>query len=252
MEARNRQRRYLVLGGTIVVAAAAVAAAVVAGNQPRAPAAGTDSLYDPAAVWDAAQQHAALQEALDNLAPVTDEDHIRGERNASIVIVEYSDFECPFCKRFHTTMQQIMREYGPTGDVAWVYRHFPLEVLHPVKARQEAVAAECAGELGGNDAFWAYADRLFEVTLSNSETDVETVVPQVARELGLDGAAFAACRQSGKHDERIDRHIENAVATGAPGTPWSILVASDGTKYPIHGALPYTAVERLIENVREN
>ena len=106
---------------------------------------------------------AALQKALENVAPITAKDHIRGSADAEVIIVEYSDTECPFCKRFHETMKQIMAEYSPSGKVAWVYRHFPLDSLHQ-KARTEAVALECASELGGNDAFWRYADRLFEIT----------------------------------------------------------------------------------------
>ncbi len=80
-----------------------------------------------------------------------DRDHIRGNPDAPVTLVEYSDFECPFCKRFHPTVKRIVDEYG--GRVRWVYRHFPLDEIHPVKARREAAAAECAAELGGNDAF---------------------------------------------------------------------------------------------------
>ena len=90
---------------------------------------------------------------LEKLASITSTDHIRGNPNAPVKIVEYSDMECPFCKRFHSTMQQAMDEYGKDGRVAWVYRHFPLDSIHS-KARTEAVASECAGEFGGSDEFW--------------------------------------------------------------------------------------------------
>src|SRR3989344_279096 len=79
-----------------------------------------------------------------DIAPVTEKDHIMGSRNAALVIVEYSDTECPFCKVFHNTMQEVVKEYK--GEVAWVYRQFPIAQLHS-KATKEADATECAAEL---------------------------------------------------------------------------------------------------------
>lgn len=189
---------------------------------------------------------AATTAGLGNMNPITETDHILGNPNALVKIVEYSDMECPFCKRFHTTMQQAIDEYGKSGEVAWIYRHFPLDSIHS-KARPEAVAAECAGELGGNSAFWKYVDRFFEMTPSNNQTDIETVLPQVARELGLDEAPFASCRASGKYDQHIQDNLDNAIATGGNGTPWSIVVTESGKKYPLSGAQPYAAVKQLIE-----
>lgn len=188
---------------------------------------------------------AAAQEALENIAPVTVEDHIRGNPDAEVLIVEYSDTECPFCRRFHETMQQVMAEYGPTGQVAWVYRHFPLDSLH-AKARAEAVALECANELGGNDAFWKYADRLFEVTPSNDGLDLAEL-PRIAGFIGLDTAAFSSCLTSGRYDAHVEADLQNAMATGGNGTPWSIIVTKSGEKYPLSGAQPYEAVQQAIE-----
>jgi len=195
------------------------------------------------------QPQAVPQQAgnLEEIKPITKDDHIRGNPDASVKIVEYSDFECPFCKRFHDTMNQVMDEYGKNGEVAWVYRHFPLDQLHPVKARKEAVASECATELGGNDAFWKYADRFFELTPSNNQTDVDTILPQIAREIGLDVNKFNTCLASGKYDTHIEADVENAQATGGRGTPWSIVIAKNGKKYPLSGAQPYASVKQLIE-----
>ena len=106
------------------------------------------------------------------LDPVTPADHILGNPNAEVFIVEYSDLECPFCKQFHKSMLEIMSEYGAEGKVAWVYRHFPLDQLHS-KARKEAEATECATELGGNDAFWEYTNKIFEITPSNNGLNLE-------------------------------------------------------------------------------
>ncbi|PIR97817.1 MAG: hypothetical protein COT89_02815 [Candidatus Colwellbacteria bacterium CG10_big_fil_rev_8_21_14_0_10_42_22] len=89
---------------------------------------------------------------------ISPEDHIRGNVDAPITIIEYSDLECPFCQVVHPTIQSLVSE---NSDVSWVYRHLPLEAIHP-SARPLAEGSECAAELGGNDAFWAFLDKVFE------------------------------------------------------------------------------------------
>lgn len=195
------------------------------------------------------QQEEELVKLVENVAPVTEEDHVRGNPDAPVVIVEYSDFECPFCKRFHNTMNQLMDEYGDSGELAWVYRHFPLETLHPVKAHLEAVATECAAEQGGNEAFWSYADRFMELTPSNNQTNTDVVLPQIAQELGLNVEAFNTCLGSGRYDEKIASQIENAAQTGGRGTPWSILITKDGEKFPLNGAQPIEVIRQIIDEV---
>lgn len=99
---------------------------------------------------------------------VSSDDHILGNVSAKIIVIEYSDLECPFCKVFHNTMHQVVEKSN--GDVAWVYRHYPIPQLHP-KAFREAEATECAWEQKGNDGFWKYTDKLFEITPSNNGLD---------------------------------------------------------------------------------
>lgn len=182
---------------------------------------------------------------LDAMNPVTAEDHIKGNLNAPVKIVEYSDTECPFCKRFHSTMQAIMDDPQNQGKVAWVYRHFPLDQLHK-KARKEAEATECAAELGGNDGFWKYLDRMMEITPANDGLDVAEL-PKIAAYAGLNVTAFNECLASGRHAATVEAHVQNAIVTGGRGTPWSIVVGSDGKKYPLNGALPQAAVQQLID-----
>lgn len=183
---------------------------------------------------------------LENLSSITSADHIYGNPNALVKVVEYSDMECPFCARFHSTMRQVIDEYGEDGQVAWIYRHFPLESIHS-KARKEAIASECAAELGGNDAFWKFTNRFFELTPSNNQTDLDTVFSQIVREIGFNENKFNSCLVSGKHDKRVQDDIDNAAATGGNGTPWSIIVTKSGKKYPLSGAQPYVAVKQLVE-----
>jgi protein-disulfide isomerase len=193
-------------------------------------------------------QQGIVQESgsTDKVRPVSSDDHIKGNVNAPVVIVEYSDFECPFCQRFHVTMNQIMDEYGKDGDVAWVYRHFPLDQLHS-KARGEAVASECVNEIGGNDAFWKFTDRFFELTPANDQTDIETVIPQIVREIGIDEQRFNKCMNSGKYDSHIEDDIANATETGGRGTPWSVVISPNGRTFPLSGAQPYASVKQLID-----
>lgn len=170
-------------------------------------------------------------------------DHIRGPQKAKVTLIEYSDLECPFCKKFHLTMQQLLQEYP--NDVRWVYRHLPLDAIHS-KARKEAEATECAGELGGNDKFWAYTDRLFEVTPSNNGLD-PAELPKIAEAVELNRAQFESCLNGGKYARHIQDDLDDAKAAGGQGTPYSVVLAADGGKLPINGALPYAEVKKLVE-----
>ena len=245
-EKTQKQPNPYLIPAAIVLAGLSVAAALYFSSSAPAQTAANTGDAKPAV----AQQPQATG-STDAVRPVDETDHIKGDPNAPIKIVEYSDFECPFCKRFHVTMNEVMDKYGESGEVAWVYRQFPLEQLHPVKAQAEAVASECAAELGGNDAFWQFADRFFELTPSNNRTEIETVIPQIVREIGLDETAFNACFTSGKYDDHIEADIANAVETGGRGTPWSILIGPDGTTYPINGAQPLAAVEQIISIAKD-
>jgi len=92
-----------------------------------------------------------------DIDPVSDGDYVLGNRLGRYVLFEYSDYDCPFCSSFHATAKQFVEN---NADVAWVYRQFPLDSLHP-NARAKSEAALCAGQVGGNDAFWAFTDAMF-------------------------------------------------------------------------------------------
>lgn len=199
---------------------------------------GTDS-----GVQAAANTNGKSQKELLALAKIQPDDWVRGDRNAKVYILEFSDPECPFCKVFDKTMHQVMDEYGT--QVAWVYRNFPLESLHP-KAPREAQAIECAGELGGNDKFWAYADRIYEITPSNNGLP-ETALPEIATYVGLDKTAFMECLDSGRHAADVNADLQQALDMGGTGTPYSFVVTKDSIK-PILGAQPYSTVKSMIDS----
>jgi len=169
-------------------------------------------------------------------------DHIRGTSDARVTLVEYSDLECPFCKQFHVTLQRAFQEYG--GKVRWVYRHFPLDTLHP-KARKEAEASECAGEQG---KFWEYADRLFEVTPSNNGLD-PAQLPVIARDVGLDVAGFEVCLKSGKHAQRIQEDLADAEKAGGQGTPYTVILGPNNLTIPFSGAQPYENLKPVLDKL---
>lgn len=178
-----------------------------------------------------------------------EDDHVLGNPNADVVIIEYSDPECPFCKRFHDTMIQVMDQYGKSGQVAWVYRHFPLD-MHP-KAPKEAEALECAGALGGNSAFWKYTDRLYEVTPSNNGLDAAEL-PKIASELGLDVNAFNLCLSSGKFAARVNKDFADGATIGVRGTPYSVVWnRKTGKQLPLNGAYPLENVKTILGLVIE-
>ncbi|KKQ23423.1 MAG: Sodium/proton antiporter [Candidatus Wolfebacteria bacterium GW2011_GWC1_37_10] len=191
------------------------------------------------------QQKAQILDAVDNVSEINNEDHIRGNPNALIKIIEFSDMECPFCKNFHQTMIKIISEYGSSGKVAWIYRHFPLEQLHS-KAKTSAVASECAAELGGNNAFWNFLDKYFEITPSNDKFNLSEL-PKIAQNIGLNVQQFENCLSSGKYDEKIESQIQEAMDSGARGTPYSILIDKNNKKQKIDGSLPYSELKTLIE-----
>lgn len=231
------QKNTLAMPIAVVIAGVIIAGAIIYSGG-KAPTAGTANQPQ--------QQQVAQQTGdLEQMTPVTSKDHIRGDINAPVKIVEYSDTECPFCKRFHTTMKEVIDTYGKDGKVAWVYRHFPLDQLHS-KARKEAVALECANEQGGNDKFWSYADRLYEVTPANNGLD-PAELPKIAEFVGLDTGKFNTCLASTKYDKHIEDEVQNAQATGGNGTPWSIVVAKNGKKYPLSGAQPYASIKQIVE-----
>ena len=207
---------------------------------------------------------------------IQSDDHILGSADADVIIVEFSDTECPFCKMFHETMHQIISEYGQSGQVAWVYRHFPLEQLHP-KAPKEAEALECAAEQGGNEMFWKFTDKVYETTDSNNSLDIGVYntpkeVPvgpdgepyytqkaprsttdagqlsDFARDLGLNVTQFEDCLKTGKYTERVNKDLQEAIAAGGQGTPHSIIIAN-GEQVPIEGAQPYNAVKTLVDTL---
>lgn len=238
---QNKPHPALTLPGAIIIAGALIAIAIIWVKKP----ANTVPAYG---------QQIAPEVVL---APVSSSDHILGNPDAPIKIVEFSDPSCPFCKSFHPTMQRIIDEYGPTGQVAWVYRSFPLDkpdpqgrVLHP-NAGYEAQAQECAASLGGNEAFWKFTHRLYEITPSDQGRAMDrSELPKIAEYVGLNVVSFNECLSSGRFQEKVDAQYLDGINAGVTGTPYSIIITPSGSKIPIVGAQSYqtfkTAIDALL------
>lgn len=196
-----------------------------------------------------ASEQAAMAKAK-RVRPVSsDRDHILGNPDAEISLIEYSDFECPFCKRFHPAARQLVEAFPDT--VNWVYRHFPLD-FHKPGAQKQAEAAECAADLGGNEAFWRYADLIYERTRSNGNGfPIMGLVP-LAGEIGLDRGAFKSCLDSGKFTNRVNSDFREGAEAGVSGTPGNILI-NNRTKavIPRMGAVPFAMLKADVQRLRQ-
>ncbi|MEK7462481.1 MAG: thioredoxin domain-containing protein [Patescibacteria group bacterium] len=177
---------------------------------------------------------------------VDETDYIKGNPNAPILMIEYSDYDCPFCKQYHETLTQIMNEYGITGRVAWVYRQFPLEQLHP-NSPKISEAALCVGSLGGSAAFWKFTDAIFASRELEEPTNMITL-PDFATEAGVDKAAYQACVSSGQMKDAVKASTEEVLGLGAKGTPYTVLVVGS-EQAVVNGAQPYDVVKSIIDNL---
>lgn len=195
-----------------------------------------------------APQAPSQPETAQNLPPIdSQKDHIRGDLGkATVAVIEYSDFECPFCKRHHPTMMQMMDTYQ--DDVVWVYRHFPL-AFH-ANAQKEAEASECANELGGNDVFWEYTDAILDRTTSNGTGfPLDNLVP-LAKELGLDENNFKTCLDSGKYAQHVQDDMSGGSAAGVNGTPGTIVMnlKTDRNRI-VSGAQSFSTFKTVIDSL---
>lgn len=197
------------------------------------------------------RQRQQADEQAKNVRPVSAErDHIYGNPDATISLIEYSDFECPYCKRFHPTAKELVD--ASDGEINWVYRHFPLDFHNP-GAQKQAEASECAAELGGDDKFWAYTDALYERTASGGRGfPLDQLVP-LAAELGMDEAAFEECVESGRHENRIKEDISEGIRAGINGTPGNILLNNKtGETLMRAGAQPLEVLEEATAILKES
>jgi protein-disulfide isomerase len=184
-----------------------------------------------------------------NLLPVDAErDHISGNPDAPITLIEYSDFECPFCKRFHPTVEKLIE--NNQDKLRWVYRHFPLGFHNP-GAQKQAEASECVAELKGNDAFWDFSDKIYTRTKSNGKGFPLKNLRPLAEEVGVNGDAFSKCLDSGKMTARVKEDIANGSLLGVSGTPAAFIINQKGETRFVAGALPLQKLQSLVDELAQ-
>lgn len=178
-------------------------------------------------------------------------DFIYGDPDASISIIEYSDFECPFCQRFNDVPKELAKEMPKQVNVVW--RNFPLSFHNPM-AFIEAGAAMCAGKLAGNDVFWKYADAIFKNSRLNGQgMPVEGGVDplfKLAKSFGIDSDQFSSCLNSTEMQKRINDDIQDGVISGINGTPGVILINHRTGKVDrLEGAVPLELLRDIVKNL---
>jgi len=165
---------------------------------------------------------------------ISADDHIRGDQSASVIMVLFSDLQCPYCSRFHKTTKEVIENYSKKVKV--VFKHFPLEQIHPF-ARPAALAAECAGEQG---KFWEYIDDIFS-NQGNITTEYFLIL---ADNLKLNSVEFKECLQSEKYNKKIEADLEEGKKAGVKGTPASIINGE-----LISGSLSFDQIKIKIDNL---
>jgi len=187
-----------------------------------------DTKTDPNPMQDESEEPSAVP-------PISESDHVQGPKDAKVVLIEYSDFECPYCFRHYLTMKQIEEEYK--DKIAVVFRHFPLS-FH-ANAQKAAEAAECAGEQG---KFWEMHDKLFEAN-ANEELNLDKF-KQISKDLGLNTDQFNDCLDNEKMASKVAKDMAGGQKAGVSGTPATFINGE-----LVSGALPLDQFKVVIDQL---
>ncbi|MBY0472858.1 DsbA family protein [Patescibacteria group bacterium] len=216
----------------ILIAGIIIAGAiVVTRNSPQPTAAAVGNVAAPSALPSTVRKPSAS-------------DHIVGSPTAPIVLIEYSDFQCPYCEVIYPTLKKIVDESN--GQISLVYRQFPLTSIHP-QANPAANAAECIAAQLGNDGFWKYADAVFK----NQSQLSASYSAQLAKEFGANMTTYNQCVANSTYQKNIDADSQEVQGIGGSGTPYVVVLnTKSGKAAVIPGALPYTQAMQVIKSVQ--
>lgn len=182
-----------------------------------------------------------------NIAPISNSDHVRGNKNADLTWIEYSDLQCPFCKNIHPDLVKLQSEYD--GKLSWVYRHFPLSSIHQ-RAQKAAEASECVAKSAGNDAFWKFIDAVFAGDQAASLEDAGLV--KAATVAGANGGAVQTCITSGEMASKVQGDYDSGSKSGITGTPGGFIIDKKGNAWVINGAMPYASLKQVVDAALAN
>lgn len=180
-----------------------------------------------------------------------DDDPILGDKNAPVTIIEFSDYECPFCKRhFDDTFPELVSKYVDTGKVKIVFRDFPLS-FHDPMATKEAIAASCAREQGGDSKYFEFHHEIFKRTTSNGNGLDDSKIQAIASDLKLNINTFSTCLSNTAKADEVKKDIADGSAAGASGTPTFLVGTSTGDGKIngdlVVGAQPFAAFQAVID-----
>lgn len=183
-----------------------------------------------------------------NLKPVSKDDHIRWSVDADITFVEYSDFECPYCKNFHETVKQVMTTYW--DKINWVYRHYPLP-FHWEIAQKESEASECVASLFWNEKFWEYTDLIYATTKSNWWLEISQLY-DIADEISVDRTKLKECVDSWEFKDKVAQDLEEGWKAWVNWTPWNFIIDNKTWDIiPLVWAQPLERIKAVIDWVLE-
>ena len=195
-----------------------------------------------AGTTDSTSQELAPQQPIGPVDVAAGHLPVLGDENAPVTLVEFSDFECPYCSALFTdTLPQIKEEYIDTGKAKLYYRHYPLTAIHP-NAQIAAEASECANDQG---QFWNYHDTLFENQTEWSQLSGDAVnekLVELAGNIGLSTSEFSDCLTSGKFSDNVTNDLNDGIAAGVDGTPATFI-----NGYLTVGAVPFEQFKSEIE-----
>lgn len=173
------------------------------------------------------------------ITKVTDSDHIRGAQNPKVYLVEYSDYYCPYCSLFHPYAQEAIDEYS--DSVAWVYRHFPLDSLHP-NARPLAEISECIASIAGEDAFWKFTDAVYSSAPASAAAAIDLAATQ-----GVNKAALQTCFDEGRFTDLVENQMQEGLSAGITGTPGVLILSANGEAWKLAGAVPFAQFAPVLD-----
>jgi len=216
-----RNRKPLIIAGFISIMIIGIALYTLMKDEPR--------------VTQATPEESA-EERIAKVRNINESDHVLGNPAAPIIFYVYSDFSCPYCKEYHETLKTLMKLYGNEGQFAWVFRHVPYVQLHP-EAPMYALASECVAEEAGNEGFWKFSNDLFD--------KVDPLAPFGAADLvilaeasGATRQNFVTCMRSNELMEKVERDFNEAVESGAKGSPYTIIQTAN-KRSVYQGAQPF-------------
>lgn len=225
----------LISGGVIRLKGSAVKQSVSTGDTQQSP------------------QPASPEEDTGPVKVSVDDDPVLGNKNAQVTLIEFSDYECPFCKRhFDQTLGQLKKDYIDQGKVKMIYRDLPLP-FHDPMATLEAIAANCARDQGGDTTYFKYHDQIFKRTTSNGNGLTKDDLYTIAADLGLNSTNFKSCLDTEKYKEEVQKDLDDANKVNASGTPTFFIGKSsaDGIIEGVRivGAQPYSVFKNKIDEL---